>query len=74
MIGMVTKEYIRKLYYSQGISIRGIERKTGHSRQYIRKVLREEVPMIPRYISTKTKCERQDETEPVCSKKVSHLC
>ncbi|NPV89635.1 MAG: IS21 family transposase [Firmicutes bacterium] len=55
MIGMATKEYIRKLYYSQGISIKGIERKTGHSRQYVRKVIREEVPTIPKYNSTKAK-------------------
>ncbi len=49
MIGMATKDNIRKRYLIEGQSIRRISRETGHSRQYIRKVIAEEVPTIPRY-------------------------
>lgn len=49
MIGMATKEDIRKRYLIEGESIRKISRETGHSRQYIRKVIAEEVPTIPKY-------------------------
>jgi len=49
MIGMVSKEYIRKQHYVEGTPIRQIARDTGHSRQYIRKVINEAVPTIPKY-------------------------
>ncbi len=49
MIGMVSKEYIRKQHFVEGISIRRIARDSGHSRQYIRKVIHEAVPTIPKY-------------------------
>ena len=49
MIGMATKEDIRKRHLIEGQSIRRISRETGHSRQYIRKVIAEEVPTIPKY-------------------------
>ena len=49
MIGMASKEDIRKRHLIEGQSIRKISRETGHSRQYIRKVIAEEVPTIPKY-------------------------
>ena len=52
MVGMDNKEHIRKLHYSHGVSIRGIASQTGYSRQYVRKVLHEEVPIIPKYTSS----------------------
>lgn len=55
MIGMATKEYIRKMHFVEGASIRWIAKQTGHSRQYIRKVISEEVPTIPKYKLTKKK-------------------
>lgn len=55
MIGMATKEYIRKMHFVEGASIRWISKETGHSRQYIRKVIAEEVPTIPKYTLTKIK-------------------
>jgi len=55
MIGMATKEYIRKLHFVEGASVRYIARETGHSRQYIRKVINEEVPTIPQYKLRKAK-------------------
>lgn len=55
MIGMATKEYIRKMHFVEGESIRWIVREIGHSRQYIRKVICEEVPIIRKYTLTKVK-------------------
>lgn len=49
MIGMVSKEYIRKQHYVEETPIRQIARDTGHSRQYIRKVINKAVPTIPKY-------------------------
>lgn len=55
MIGMATKEYIRKMHFVKEASIRRIAKETGHSRLYIRKVIAEEVPNIPKYKLTKIK-------------------
>jgi len=55
MIGVATKEDIRKRYILERQSIRQIARETGHSRQYVRKVIVEEVPTIPQYRLTKEK-------------------
>lgn len=55
MIGVATKEDIRKRHFLEGQSIRQIARDTGHSRQYIRKVIAEEVPTIPKYKLTRAK-------------------
>ena len=44
---MVDKEYIRKLYFVKGLSIREISRRLGHSRVTVRKMLKDSD--IPRY-------------------------
>ena len=46
---MVDKEYIRKLYFKKGLSIRKIAKKLGHSRNTVKKMLTDgEIPVYNR--------------------------
>lgn len=52
MIEMVQKDYIRKLHNVKGLSIRDINRRTGHHRNTIKKYLQEDGDKKPKYNRT----------------------
>lgn len=53
MIKMAQLEYIRKLYFMEGLSIREISRRTGIHRDTIAKYISLEEPQPPKYRLTK---------------------
>jgi len=66
MIKMVQIEYIKKMHFKEGRSIREIARILGHSRNTIKKYLFQDVFVEPKYTQTKEKnCPVLDPVKPI---------